>query len=339
MNVTTYQQMLSALLVDSNSNTLSPTFLNVITAKCVTEYSRWRGLLRTFGNGGLAIKANVGSTQLTVVGGPYSAGQTIYLDAFTPWQETANISSIAQIDPALEPILVGTPMLLNLSAPTSNVHYAGGVVAQLNASNPALTTGGLNIVAGQQQYMMPLDFLSPEDNTWNIATGQRAYLKQYQTYYDSIYEFTSLTSGVDMGQAQNFIGGPYAIFPGVPPQANGSLFVPGINQNAAYVFTGSGQVILNVIPTPQTSYTLNFNYYALQQPETVPPSDMDALVDLGIYVGVQNNAVAFAAMQDLRDIRQDVKSSVAADNSRKIAEDAKSRFDTSIRLRPLAVSG
>ena len=340
MNVATYQTMLSALCVDSNGNQLTPTFLNLVTAKVVTEYSRWRGLLRTYGCGGLAITANSGSTNLTVVGGPYAAGQTIYLDAFSPFQETAVILSISQINPASEPILVGTPMLLTLKAPTANVHYAGGVVAPVNPSNTLNSTGGLNIVAGQQQYAMPLDFLSPEDNSWNIATGQRAYLKQYQTYYNAIYEFSEMTSGVDLGQAQNFIGGgPYITFPGVPAQANGSLAVPSGFQQPAYIFTGAGQIVLNLVPAPLSSYTLNFNYWALQQPETVPPSDMDALVDLGLWVAVQNNAMIYSAIPDWRDIRQDETNSRAAANSRELANLAKERFDTSIRLRPIATAG
>ena len=338
MNVTTYQTMLSALLVDSNGNPLSPTQLNIITAKVVTEYSRWRGLLRTFGCGGLALNASPASQQITVVGGPYSSGQTIYLDAFTQFQETAVIDSIAQINPADEPILVGTPMLLNLVAPTVNVHYAGGIAAGVNPNN-ILGTGGLNIVAGQAQYAMPLDFLSPEDNSWNIATGQRSYLKQYQTFYDSIYEFSTLVQGVDLGQSQNFYGGEYYGFPGVPANPSGALNVPSAGAGSAYIFTGSGQVILNCVPAPQSSRVLNFNYWALQQPETVPPSDMDALLDLGIYVGVQNNAMVYSALPDWRDIRQDEVNSRAGANSMELASAAKARFDTSIRLRPLAISG
>ena len=630
MNVTTYQSILSASLVDINGNALTTTVLNQIMAQAVTDYSRYRGLLRTYGIGGLAINANSGASSITVVGGPYFAGQTIYLDAFTQFQETKVISSITQINPASEPILVGTPVVLNLSAPLTSVHYAGGLVAPLNPSNTLSNTGGLNILTGQQQYPMPLDFLSPEDNSWNIASGQRSYLKQYQTYYNSIYEFSSLISGVDCiaaetmifdpinnthsrvddlskaglpinvlsitqdgilpmiascpkaltakrlfevktkcgknirvtenhkfltpngfrelsylnvgdvlchhdytshesnesvlplflnskpvdllsldavicsilsdlichcfaycrqygeqshlglniclddfpllndvvehilyycglddllkeplgnqicqilhhlsiynfyqvddhfveycdqsytceqfqhsilffdqylelinlldkvrlnilnqyntlnatcidyteiieinesneeiyydlhvpktnnylanglwhhncGQAQTFIGGgPYATFPGVPVQANGSLAAPSTLGGPAYVFTGSGQVILNIYPSPSSNYTMNFNYWALQQPETVPPSDMDALISYSMYLAIMNNAVPLSVYPDLKDIRQEVKSSAAAIASRNLAKQYLNKYDTSIRLRPIGISG
>jgi hypothetical protein len=339
MNVKLYQNILSAQLVDTNGNPLSATQLNYIMAQTVREYSRWRGLLRTFGVGGLATTATSGSTSIIAVGGPYAAGSTIYLDAYTPWQETAVISSVTQVDPSTIELYVGTPVNINLTAPLANTHYAGGLLANVNPLNTVSPTGGLNLLPNVQQYLMPGDFLSPEDNSWNVATGQKSYLKQYQTYYDSVYEYSSLVSGVDLGQAQNFIGGPFATFPGVPAQSNGSLAVPFSGVSQGYIFTGSGQVVLNVIPTPTTNYTFNFNYWALQQPETVPDSDMDALIAYGMYVAVDNNAVILSVYQDLRDIRQDVKSSMAAANSRELAQNYLKKFDTAIRLRPLATSG
>lgn len=341
MNTTVYKSMLAAQLVDTNGNAVGEPLLSYIMAQAVMEYSRWRGLLRTYGVGGLAVTANSGSNSITVYGGTFLQGSTIYLDAYTPFQETAVILSVQQVNPdAATTIYVGSPVVLNLSAPLSSTHYAGGYVATVNPSNQLNLTGGLNITAGQQQYPMPLDFLSPEDNSWNIATGQRAYLKQYQTYYNAIYEFSNMTSGVDLGQAQNFIGGgPYITFPGVPAQANGSLAVPSGFQQPSYIFTGSGQVVLNLVPAPTSAYTLNFNYWALHQPETVPPQDMDALISYGLYVGVANNAVILSVYQDLRDIRQDIKSSMAAANSRALADQYLDKFNTAIRLRPFGTAG
>lgn len=230
---------------------------------------------------------------------------------------------------------------MNLVAPLVNTHYAGGVIAPVNTNNTYSNVGGLNTVVGQQQYPMPLDFLSPEDNSWNIATGQRSYTKQYQTYYNSIYEFSGLISGVDLGQAQNFIGGSgiFDTFIGVPAQANGSLAVPNGIGGVSYTFTGSGQVILNLYPAPAANYTINFNYWALQQPETVNSSDMDALVDYGMYVAISNNAVVLSTIQDLTDIRQSIKSSGAAANSRNLAKQYLDQFDTKIRKKPIGICG
>ena len=332
MNVTTYLKLLSQQLCDIDGNALTTDVLTQYMAQAVTEYSRWRGLKRTSGVGGLAITAQPASTTLTVVGGPYKNGSTIILDAYTPFAETVTINTVTQIDPSLEPLYVGTPVQLNLTGATASVHYAGGLVANV--------VTGLSVIVGQSQYPMPLDFLSPENDSWNIATGQRAYLKQYQTYYDSIYEYSTLQQGIDLGQAQNFIGGSFAGFPGVPSQANGSLApLPTFGASQGYVFTGSGQVILNILPTPQSPGVLNFNYWALQQPETVPPSDMDALLAYGVYLGVANNAVLRSVYPDLRDVRQDEKFSAAAANCRELAQNYLNKFDTAIRLRPLAISG
>jgi hypothetical protein len=253
------------------------------------------------------------------------------------------VQSVSQVNPALDPIPVGNPVQLNLAAPTVNIHYAGGLIANVNSGNATpnmvSTTGGLLLQAGVQQYPMPLDFMSPEDNSWNIATGQRAAFKQYQSYYGSVYEYSTMVEGVDLGQAQNFLGGPFSTFVGVPAQPNGSLATPWTNAGASYTFTGSDQVILNVLPTPQTSQWLNFNYWALHLPETVPSDDMDALISYSMYIGIGNNAVPLSAYPDLRDIRQDQKWSGAASNLRSLGDAYLKKFDTAIRKRPLAISG
>jgi hypothetical protein len=330
MNVTQYQNILGSQLVDYNGNALTTTALNYIMNQAVTEYSRWRGLLRTYGIGGLALKAPIGSSTLTVVGGPYTGGSQVILDAFTPYAETVTVAAVSQVDPTLDPIPVGNPVLLTLSSPTVNLHYAGGLVAVVNTGSA---------LPNVQQYPMPLDFMSVEDNSWNITTGQKAAFKQYQGYYNSIYEFSSMAQGVDLGQAQNFMGGPFTTFIGVPAQGNGSLATPWTNQGSSYVFTGADQVILNILPIPQAQQWLNFNYWALHLPETVPSDDMDALISYSMFIGIENNAVPISVYPDLRDIRQDVKWSGAASALRSLGEVYLHKFDTAIRKRPLAISG
>ena len=98
-------------------------------------------------------------------------------------------------------------------------------------------------------------------------------------------------------------------------------------------------MILNVYPAPYTNYTLNFNYWAIHQPETVPDGDMDALISYGMYLAVSNNAVVLSTIQDLTDIRQSIKSSSAAKNSKDLAKFYLDKFDTTIRLRPMGISG
>jgi hypothetical protein len=331
---------MSQQLVDINGNSLSNNVLTQYMSEAVTEYSRWRPLMRQFGVGGLATNALAASTTILAVGGPFAQGQQIYIDAFQPYAETATIASVTPINPAYQTLFVGTPVTLELEAPTSGIHYAGADIAIVNASNSLTGVGGLNLNVGQVQYPMPLDWVMPEENTWALATGQKTAYKKYQSFYDSVYEYSSLIQDVDLGEAQNFVGAGFPGFIGVGQLPGGALApIGGTIPTGGFIFTGAAQTILNVTPAPQSAVTLAFNYYALHQPETVNPKDMDAIVAYGIYLGVANNAVVRSVYPDLVDIRQQERFAAAAANCRDLAKQYLDKFDTAVRLRPYGTSG
>lgn len=333
MDVTTYLTQLNQQVKDPFGAPFSQDALKSFMALAVREYSRYRPLKRVFGTGGLSVFAKPTDVVIIAVGGPFLIGSTIVLDPFTPWQETAVILDVQRIDPSISPVPVGTPVTITLTTPLTITHYPGAIIA----NSPT----GLAVSASTGTYMMPNDFMSEDRDSFDLATGARRSVKKEESFYDGVYRYSQAIQGIGPGLAQNFLGGSpnsAGSYPGVPALPSGNLNV-GYSSCAQYTFSGGDQKFLMITPTPNKNFTLDFYYNALQQPETIPDSDMDALIDYGQGAGLMSNAGYYSGLLNFKedDVAEDPHKTAAALVA--AAQQCFGCFDTKIRKRPMAITG
>lgn len=336
MNTQTYLTLLGSRLFTQTGASLTQTQLTYLMADAVRAYSRFRKAKRRFGEGILAIDApNPASPQtVTVAGGYFSPGQTLLFDAFTPFQESATVESIARIAPDQQQLLVGTGYTLTVTGLTKP-HYAGELI-----SSP---TVGLNVTQGEAQYSMPFDWIKAEENTFQVAIGQKQVGKKVESFYDDAYYYSQLLSGVGYGQAQTFssqglyqVGGAFVGIPNAP-----NAFVVPFQGGCAtqYQFSDGEPVVLTIDPVPAANATLQFYYWALQQPQTVPDAQMDALLDYGMYIGLTAAASGWGSLPESHDIDQGISTSASASALAKLAAQSLASFKEKIVQRPFFILG
>jgi len=335
MNLLFAQEMLASQLVDVNGATLTPdsTAINYYISQAIWAYSRFRNFERRYGEGACAQDVPIGSTSIYAVGGPFTANSTVIIDAYTPYAETVTVSSISRVPPGSDPVITGNPVLLNLSAPTTIAHYAG--ISPIFNQNM-----GLTFVVGQSQYIMPGDWIRVNAQSWDHAIGVTPPANQ--TLYSRVYVQSEGLQPTGWGISQPFLSGAGGIpgaFLGIPALNNNATNLPFGVACAQYKWVGTSPTILNIWPAPQMANTLYFTYWAVQQPQTIPDYDTDAIIAYGRYLGLTENANYLSTSPDLRDIRQDVKSSEAAANLRELAQKALNEFNSKIAHRPVMVTG
>ena len=127
----------------------------------IKEYSLYKPAQRRYGAAELYDLAHIGDTVITLAGGLFFTGNTITLSAFSPVAETVVIASVNTV---LEPSLWqgSVPYTVTLTAPLVKRHELGSMVTP--------TKFGLDLISGQDTYLLPLDFLTPETKSFDART-------------------------------------------------------------------------------------------------------------------------------------------------------------------------
>lgn len=335
MNLTTAQTLIASQLVDVNGVALDPnsqTVANYIDL-AMWAYSRFRNFERRYGEGACAQDVPIGANSIYAVGGPFTSGSTVIIDAYTPYAETVTVNTVSRVSPSADPIMTGNPVLLGLAAPTTIPHYA-------SISPIFNSVMGLTLVPNQSQYVMPGDFIRVNAQSWDQAIG--ATPPSQQSLYSRVYTQSESLQPVVWGLSQPFLsgfGGMPGAFLGIPALSNNSTNLPFGVACAQYKFVGTSPTILNIWPSPQTNNTLYFTYWAVQQPQTIPDYDTDAIVAYACYLGLEANANYLSTAPDLRDIQQDITNSRAASNLRELAQKRLDEFNSKVAHRPFGVTG
>ena len=334
MDLVLLDQTLAQLLYDPNGNTYTPALRARAEAAAIRSYSRFIAYKRRFGTGSLYSQGNIGDASILVVGGPFAQGAVVTIDPQTPWSETFTVNSVARATSDNAPF-VGTPVLLNLSGSLVNFHPIPCNVTQ--------ATLGLTTAIGQDTYLMPFDFQQPDTETWDIATGNRRWIKRQETFYDGVYEQSQAIFGVDYGMSQNFTGAPGAGygFLGVP-LAGG---VPGIGpltsgpSDVMYTFIDGAPTQLIISPVPNAVVNLDFQYVADQAPGSVPDADLDAILDYAQGYCYQSWAGWLGGLLDFKEDYVSEQPSLNARELKLMATQCFKNFDIKTRQRPYATSG
>lgn len=334
MDLTELDQTLALVLNDPNGATYTPALRARAESLAIRAYSRFIAYKRRFGTGSLYSQGNIGDTSILSVGGPFSNGSVITLDAGLPWQETFTVTSIARATSNAAPF-VGVPLQLNLNAPLANLHPTPTTITQVNL--------GLTTVVGYDTYFMPYDFVDPDIDTWDIATGARRWVKRQESFYDGVYSQSQDIMGVSYGMSQNFQGAPgfggafLGASTGTSTPAIGGLNLgsPGFD----YTFIEGNPTVLIISPVPTYANTLDFMYISSQSPDTIPDSDLDAVCDMA-----QSECYRFLSgvMAGKISYMEGFISEHANLNARELnalADAKQASFDIKVRQRPYATSG
>jgi hypothetical protein len=263
MNATRFDSELAAILQDPSGDVFSDDQRAVALAGAVREYSRIEPLSQRFGTGTVYASAAAADTHLIVAGGPFLPGNSVTIDKGLPSEETLVLGALQTFDQTTVG-LIGNPLKFAVPA-LGFAHDAGADVS--------LATVGLLLVVGQDKYILPGDFMQPDQSSFDIAVGAKSSVRRRMSYYDAIYEETARLSSVGgspFGRSGS-VGGrnPNGIPGGVSSACAGRT----------YRFLISDRPRLVVTPTPTISSRLDFYYLACHTASTVPDMRSSVLMD------------------------------------------------------------
>jgi hypothetical protein len=170
-------------------------------------------------------------------------------------------------------------------------HFAGSPVAR--------GTLGLALVAGQDTYQLPRDFLQVDQASFDVAIGLKCTLDRSISFYDAIYQITGNLSGVGSGSSMGFgvgyVGASMANqIPGGYPGAGAGCMV--------FRFVLGDYPQLVIMPVPQLTLTLDFWYNASHIAQTVPDQYFEDLMNYAIYAAVSGREAYFASQLSGEDV-------------------------------------
>lgn len=336
MDSTRFDSELYSSLGDPNEYYYSKAMrLNAIK-QAVHQYSNYRPLNRRFGTGMVWLPANVGGEPtniLQVVGGPFLPGDAIVVEPYTANFEQLTVLAVARA--ASTVANMAAPATVTLTASMTKAHLAGSLVTK--------ATPGLSLVAGQDTYYLPYDFMRVDQESFDLAVGTRTQLKKSASYYDSAYTLTQALVGEGFGYRQNWGQSPATGgwgVPGDPLNNPNSGF--GSNTNVGQTimrFMGGATPLLSILPAPMVTKTLDFNYYGQHVVETIPDYDFQAVLAYAKYACMMARCTTLAAQEDYTegDIKHDFSRSVSA--LRNLAAQERKEFDDKIVNLPYATGG
>jgi hypothetical protein len=166
----------------------------------------------------------------------------------------------------------------------------------------------LNLVAGQSQYTLPSDWVRVDKTSFNKCINP--------------------SSSVDVSQFASFV-------------------LPTLNNNALLQDTSfdwyDSELYVIVNPTPQSSQSLSFSYYALHQLtntlSTVPQSDLIALAYISASIALNALAVDKGSKMQKYKVGQglQIDDTEVAKRVQEQAEKYEHMFNKFIRFRPIGV--
>ncbi len=324
-----FAQLLRSLRVPTNALPGEDPDLQTALVSALQAYSRYRPALRRVGTGTLLQAVGAGGSSLYIMGGPFpqgAVGQSLVLDAlgFTP--ETVGIQSIATAEIG-ENEAAQTCLKLTLTAPLASDHAAGAFVT------PGLP--GLKLLAGVDTYALPTDWISVDEQSFSLATGQRQSPVRQSGYYDGAYRQSARLSGLGYAQRANFGAGNGISGVGVA----GAFGVPVACGDTQYRFVDDAPARLIVSPAPSSNRALDFYYHGCHTAQSVPESDSDAVLAYACYTALLAEARVVARKVDRTAGDEKSVYSKSHESLLQQAQEALAIFDSQVVNRPFTSGG
>lgn len=327
-------------LTNNGNVVISANGLSAALIRACSAYSAYRPVVRRIGSAQVVSTTSSAPTSVIVVGGLFVAGQVVTVDFCGFNEQTATVFSLApfaaQAGNAAEGIAAQLATL-TFSAPLTGIIYEGAVVMPTANS---LGQQGLMLVGGRSSYRLPADFTRHEAASFDAAIGIQTSTDRGQGFYD-VYPITNQYSGQGYGQRMNYnapgsgyypiVGNPYDNPNGAPGQLSG---VPG-----SYRFYITANPYVTMIPAPVVNGFLDFDYYGMHVPASIPANDIDAIVAYGAFV-VLNEVASDSNFQGGASVFGiSERGDRSAAEYQKMANDQLKIFDERIRFRAILVSG
>lgn len=331
----------TSLVPGETSQVLTDAALLSCLMRACVAYSHYRPVLRRLGDAQAVKATGQESLQIEVVGGLFRAGDAIVLDFCGPGETTALVESVTQADAGVQESAVAVPVTTLTLTQALSFDLEGGalIVPEVEESER-----GLTLTPGRSTYGLPLDFLQPDQDSFDLCVGARSQVRRSASYYDAAYGLASALSGVGYGYQINsglaapgspypVAGNPYSNPNGGPgqPQAVGML----------YRFALQGRPTLTVSPPPAASRRLDFYYQGVHIPASVPVADQEAVLAYARYAALQVLATHTNQILDAtaNELNMTDRASNNVEQLRKLADAALAEYEKHVRFRPLAVSG
>jgi hypothetical protein len=331
-----FDAALAIALGDQAGATYNDSDRAAATLRALSGYSQYRPVMRRFSNANLACSVAVGAKALQVIGGVWSNGDTAILDPLSGAPETITINGVSTTTGGQMGVLPITH--LALVAPLASTHPLSALMVKQPTSGQ--TSAGLAIVAATDTYRLPLDWIRPEQASFDLAVGMKGSVNRGDGFYDAGYGMTDALSGVGGGESSNFAGGYFSAGAADGYGLGGKVFGGCPGGGTVYRFLTSSPPLLIISPVPQTAAVLDFYYYGMHTIESAPERDSDALIALASYSALTARARTMAAELDHStgaSIKQEPSKSAAALLA--MAQEAHGEFESRVVWVPYATSG
>jgi hypothetical protein len=314
------------------------------TIQAALAYSNNRPLLRRMGTGNLFTASKVGDTTVLFVGGVWQVGDSaVLLDQFFP-QETVTIDGLAPYQPTNTVAGFSVPVLeATLAVPLANAHSANALLKKVPVSGQQVS--GLTLSPGVDTYFLPLDWISPQQDSFDLAVGAKATVRKTESYYDAVYGYSNAISSVGAGTGSDFLGGylsgsdnpslnAFPLPPGSGPIAPGAS--PG---QTIYRFLQNDPPMLIMMPTPGQTQVLDFFYNGAHTINSIPASDFDAVLNYALYAACVSLATYYASLIDYTEEGVTEHPGQTSDKLMAIAKERMQAYENRIIFIPMAVTG
>jgi hypothetical protein len=342
MNLNLVTTEVSGALGDPTNAIYSTTFVQQSIIRALRVCSQYFPCPRSMGVAALvtACAAGQGTVDdpLLMTGGLLSGAEELTLDYGAAYgtPETVTIASITPEDDETQP--TGYVSVV-LASPTVYAHSAGALVMP-NISTPNGLIG-LNVVAGQSRYQLPLDFISVDKSSFDLAVGAKCTYRKENGYYDATYIYMNQLSGTGFGRSMSFGPSQYGTYPiaGDPFDNPNSAIPPG---SFLYRFYTGDTPNLRIAPTPQTNCTLDFDYNGAHTVQSWPASSQELIVLYARYVALSMRANVVPESVGGVDVTAEkygVKASANTKALLDLAQDAYKLWEDKTRFVPYGTSG
>ena len=345
MNLLLAQKTLSASLGDPTNQVYSLEAINSALLESVRVYGQYEKCLRriTLANLLTPVKATPVTSKLSVVGGPFTIGETMLLDYASPNVELVTISAISADDDNLTICPTGYTTL-TLAAPIVNNHPTGAILYPAPAENGQSNVGILTVI-GQDTYLLPQDFIEIHQSTFDQAVGIKTWIRKQDSYYDASQSLSNQLSGTGFGRSATFGpgGGQYPLVGSIWNNPNAGIQGPGAV--VEYQFFTSVTPMFQLFPIPTFAAMLDFYYYGAQVLSLINGEAGEVINLYAKYVALVSRAVGFAEVSNLGapgDLKIETYTQTPSKNSEQYLAQAANTYklwEDKVRFQPYGVSG
>lgn len=332
MNQTLFDSWLSTAV---SGDWVTPEKRVIAARRALLEYSRYKSCKRHLGDAQVAQPAKAGDTVLLLVGGVFAPGDAVKLDA-GGWDELPLWIQTRAPQPS-----DGSVPLLKV---TLSIALARDVQEGESITPASDSDRGLLLQTNRSLYPLPLDFLSPDADSFAQAAGLPGGKRRSISFYDSVYPLSALLSGTGAGEGSNFAGFlPQQ--PARPGVGNNTAVLPtsgmpGAGGDTPYFFDTNGErPRLLVYPAPGSDTRLAFLYNGAHTFASLPHADNDAVLAYARYALLSAEAADMGLRMNFSESGVSESPSGNAQVLLSLANAALEEYREKVSGRPICVSG